>query len=451
MREIVQEGEPVLREKAKPVPNVMFGSKELDELIRDMSELLDAEEDGVALAAPQVGAPYRLFIVRTDRTMHESRSDSPARAPASAPIVDVYINPEIVKTSRKRASADEGCLSVRGVYGTTKRHERVTIKAQRPDGTLFTRGAGGLMAQIFEHEMDHLNGTLFTDHAERLIRIPRGATKPFAFFGSPQVAAETLTVLIEHGYVPALVVTAPDARRGRGLVLTPCETKVVAEAHGIPVLTPEKLDDAAIGEIMMHECAYAIVVAYGKIFPPALITAFPKGVINIHYSLLPKYRGASPLEAALLADEKNTGVTIQKMAHELDAGDILAQEATPIAPEETARELRPRLINLGAKLLVETLPGYLEGGIIPVPQDAKKASYAHKFKKEDGELKLSDPAKTNWLKYRAYADTIGTYFYTAPPAGGRVKIAQASYTKGRKFVIEKVIPEGKRETEYRQQ
>ena len=174
MREIVQDGAPVLREVAKSVPESAFGSAELEGLVKDMSEALEAEPDGVALAAPQVAVSWRLFIVRMDRTEPPPLRDGAAEGeavPARAAEVEVYVNPEITKTSRRRAKADEGCLSVRGIYGSTARHERVTISARRPDGTRFTRGGGGLLAQIFEHEVDHLNGILFTDAAEDLVKV----------------------------------------------------------------------------------------------------------------------------------------------------------------------------------------------------------------------------------------------------------------------------------------
>jgi len=178
MKTIVQDGAKVLRDTAKPVPEELFGSAKLATLIADMTEVLDQEPEGVALAAPQIGVPYRLFIVRKDRTL-----PLPPAPPEGQPVpppppadVQVYINPEILKTSRKKARMDEGCLSVRGVYGTTKRHERVTIKARHDDGKPFQRGAGGIMAQIFEHEIDHLNGILFIDHAEHLIQIHHAPT-----------------------------------------------------------------------------------------------------------------------------------------------------------------------------------------------------------------------------------------------------------------------------------
>ncbi len=446
MKEIVQDGAPILREVAKPVPENLFGSPELVRLVNDMSEALDRSPEGVAIAAPQIGVSYRVFIVRKDRTLPPPKpTEGGPRYEVLPPEVEVYVNPEIVKTSRKRATTDEGCLSVHGVYGTTKRHERATIKARRIDGSHFQRGGGGLMAQIFEHEVDHLNGILFTDHATHLIRIPHGLAHSFAYFGTPKVASDTLVLLIERGFVPSVVVTSPDAPRGRGLALTPSETKTLALEHDIPVMTPEKLDSETIRTIGALGCDYALVVAYGKIFPETLIDAFPSGVLNVHYSLLPKYRGATPLETALLAGESETGVTIQKMAKELDAGDVLAQEATPIRPDETVRELRPRLVEMGAKLLVETLPEYLEGNLAPTPQDTSQATRAYKIKKEDGLLSLDAPAEENWNKYRAYADSIGTYFFEN---GKRIKITEASFKNG-KFVIERVIPEGKREVDYK--
>ena len=178
MKKIVQKDALVLREVAQPLPEDLFGSSKLTRLIRDMVEALDEQLEGVALAAPQVGVSYRLFIVRKDRILSikdlKKRGTSPLQL---APEVEVYINPKIVKTSRKRARADEGCLSVRNVYGTTARHERVTIRARREDGTHFERGAGGLLAQIFEHEVDHLNGILFIDHAEHLVHINHATEK----------------------------------------------------------------------------------------------------------------------------------------------------------------------------------------------------------------------------------------------------------------------------------
>jgi len=270
----------------------------------------------------------------------------------------------------------------------------------------------------------------------------------FAYFGTPYVSRDTLAILLERGLVPAVVVTSPDAPKGRGLSLTPSETKVLALEKGLPVLAPEKLDEAALAEIASYGCELAIVVAYGKILPQSLIDMFPLGVLNIHYSLLPKYRGASPVEAALLNGDAETGVTIQKMVFELDAGDVIKQQTTDIGKDETTTELRQRLIVMGAELLADILPAYVAGDIAPVPQDHALATRSGKMKKEDGLISLSDDAVKNWNKYRAYKEWPGTFFFVRKNGKDvRVKIASARYENGT-FAPARVTPEGKSEMAY---
>lgn len=168
MSVIVQDGEPVLRKTSSPVPEELFGTPELDGILKDMVQTLDGQNDGVALAAPQIGIPLRIFIVRYDRLV----PPPPEGVPLPPPEVGVYINPEFVKTAKRRVEMDEGCLSVRGIYGKTMRHNRATVKARDAEGVPFERGGGGILAQVFQHETDHLNGTLFIDHAEHLVEIP---------------------------------------------------------------------------------------------------------------------------------------------------------------------------------------------------------------------------------------------------------------------------------------
>ena len=272
--------------------------------------------------------------------------------------------------------------------------------------------------------------------------------KPFAFFGTPYVARDTLAYLASQGYIPEVVVSSPDARRGRGLTLTPSETKAWALECDLKILTPETIDADFIEQIKAYGCAYAIVVAYGKILPQALIDAFPQGILNIHYSLLPKYRGASPVEGALLNGETETGVTVQQMVYALDAGDILASETTNILPEETTRELRPRLVSLGARLLAEMLPAFEAGTLTPVPQDHVHATMTRKIRKDQGELSLQGNATENWNRYRAYAESPGTYTFLEKDGNRiRVKIRTAAYENGA-FVPVRVVPEGKNETAY---
>ena len=168
MNPIVQNGDPVLRSKAAPVPEDMFGTPELERMLEDMARALDAEPDGVALAAPQISIPYRIFIARLDRTVPPPEDGS-----KHEPELLVCINPEFIRSSQRRIEMDEGCLSVRSTYGKTKRHERATIRARGKDGSTFERGGGGLIAQIYQHEIDHLNGILFIDHATELVEVKR--------------------------------------------------------------------------------------------------------------------------------------------------------------------------------------------------------------------------------------------------------------------------------------
>lgn len=169
MKAIVQNGDPVLREIAAPVTKEQFGTAELADIIRDLAEALDAQPDGVAIAAPQVGISLRIFLVRYDRLY-------PAPEGSTVPVeVGTYINPEFTRASRRREVMDEGCLSVRGIYGKTYRHERATVRAYDEQGKIFERGAGGILAQVFQHETDHLNGILFIDHAIETYELKRNA------------------------------------------------------------------------------------------------------------------------------------------------------------------------------------------------------------------------------------------------------------------------------------
>lgn len=182
---IVQDGDPVLRAVARPVGEHEFGTPGLEETVHSMAATLDAERDGVAIAAPQVGIPLRIFLVRHDRI--EAIKEGEPKRDAD---LGVYINPEIIRTSRRTDEMDEGCLSVRRVYGKTFRYERATVRAQRIDSTRFERGGGAILAQAFQHEIDHLDGILFTDHAHDLMEISEAQLERARRTESPDTVAE---------------------------------------------------------------------------------------------------------------------------------------------------------------------------------------------------------------------------------------------------------------------
>jgi methionyl-tRNA formyltransferase len=289
-------------------------------------------------------------------------------------------------------------------------------------------------------------------------------TQPtIAFFGTPELCLPILDMLAQHGFSPALVITNPDRPVGRKFIMTPPPVKVWAQEHTIPVLQPEKLDSDFKTAFETYNIDLSIVVAYGKIMPNWLIEMPKYQTLNIHYSLLPKYRGASPVESALLHGETETGVCIQKMVHAMDAGPLVACETILIEPNETHEDLRNRLNVIGAQMLVNTIPEYIAGNITPTEQ-VGEPSYCYRTEKSDGEVNLKTMSPVElWNRYRAYHGWPGIFFFETPPLsspsqgevpagrrGIRIKITQAHFSEG-KFIIEKVIPEGKSEIDWKQE
>ncbi len=265
-----------------------------------------------------------------------------------------------------------------------------------------------------------------------------------AFWGTPALTTTYLDALFSAGMTPVVIITNPDRPKGRGHEMTATPAKLWGQAHNIPVLQPEVLDEAFSFQLSAFNLDVSIVVAYGKIIPQNYIDLPKYKTLNVHYSLLPKYRGAAPTESAILNGDTETGCSIQVMAFKLDSGPIIAEEKTAIAPAETTTDLRGRLTEIGAKLLVVTIPKYLAGEITPKEQDDSLATRSGKIKKEDGLIDpAGDPAE-NYKKFRAYIEWPRTYFFVD---GKRVIVTQAHLENGL-FSIDKVLPEGKHEIAY---
>ncbi|MBI2342749.1 MAG: methionyl-tRNA formyltransferase [Deltaproteobacteria bacterium] len=213
------------------------------------------------------------------------------------------------------------------------------------------------------------------------------------FIGTADFATATLQALQASSHTIAAVVTQPDRPAGRGQRLRPSPIAATAAAMGIPVLKPESLKPPVILETLRSHATECIVVAaYGMMIPPPLLTLPPHGCVNLHPSLLPKYRGAAPIQHALLNGETLTGVTTIVLVEAMDAGDILLQEKVPIAPGETAPALTDRLARLGASLVVRTLDGLEARQITPRPQDGRAATFAPLLAKDDGRIDWHRPA-----------------------------------------------------------
>ena len=287
-----------------------------------------------------------------------------------------------------------------------------------------------------------------------------------AFFGTPQFAVPSLRQLLASTHEVRGIVTQPDKPRGRGQKVTDAPVKSLATDRGLPVLQPEKLRDAAFLTVFgSWGVDLGVVVAYGKILPDELLSIPRLGMINVHASLLPKYRGAAPVHRAVIAGEPETGITIMRVAQTLDAGDMLAQVGRPIGPDETSEDIERALADLGARALVDVVDQMERGDVIEEPQDGDAATYAPKLRKEEGliDWALASTAVHNrvrglypWPHAYTYLDgmrlillkTRVTDKRTTHPPGTVIGAANDEITvaagDGRVIAIDALQPEGRR-------
>ena len=230
------------------------------------------------------------------------------------------------------------------------------------------------------------------------------------FAGTPEFAAVALRDLTAAGHDIALVLTQPDRPAGRGMKLTPGAVKVVALAHGLPLFQPGSLKDTAAQQRLKAVAAEVMVVAaYGMILPQAVLDIPPSGGLNIHASLLPRWRGAAPIQRAILAGDQETGITIMQMDTGLDTGEILAKHAIPIEESDTAQTLHDKLAALGGTAIVEALNALEQGSLVLEAQDNAQATYAAKLTKEEGLVDWTKPASEITRAVRAYNPFPGAY------------------------------------------
>ena len=231
------------------------------------------------------------------------------------------------------------------------------------------------------------------------------------FMGTPDFAVPVLEKLSTSFQIVG-VITQPDRPSGRGRKLIPPAVKVSAESLNLEIFQPQDVNSkSSLDLIKSWNPDLITVAAFGQILSPTLLAIPPFGCLNVHASLLPRWRGASPINAAILENDSSSGVTIMKMAEGLDDGPILAQESTSIQSQETAGSLSDRLSVIGADLLVKTIPPYISGDIQTQTQDQSKVTYAHLLKRGDGLLDFNQPAEQLARKVRAYSPWPGTFTY----------------------------------------
>ncbi|MFZ0828134.1 MAG: methionyl-tRNA formyltransferase [Verrucomicrobiia bacterium] len=250
------------------------------------------------------------------------------------------------------------------------------------------------------------------------------------FMGTAELSCASLAALVrDEKFQVVTAVTQPDKPRGRDLKSQPSPVKSLALKLGLPVLQPERArDDIFIAELRELKPDLIVVVAYGQILPQSILDLPRFGCLNVHTSLLPKYRGAAPIQWAIASGDIETGVTLMKMDAGLDTGPIVSQRRTPICPEDDSATLHDRLAQLGADLLVQTIPDYVAGKIPPLPQPAEGASYAAKIKKEDGHIDWNQPAQHIWNRLRAFTPWPGAFTFLG---GARTARPHEAETRGR--------------------
>ncbi|HEX3856061.1 MAG TPA: methionyl-tRNA formyltransferase [Verrucomicrobiae bacterium] len=239
------------------------------------------------------------------------------------------------------------------------------------------------------------------------------------FMGTAELSCASLEKLASGSqFQIAAVVTQPDKPKGREMKLQFSPVKILAEKLRLPILQPVKArDEKFISQLRELKSDLIVVVAYGQILPQSILDLPKFGCLNVHTSLLPKFRGASPIQSAILNGETETGVTIMKMDAGLDTGGIISQTRTPILPEDNSQTLHDRLAQIGAELLVETIPDYVSGKILPKPQPAEGASYAAKIKKEDGKIDWNEPAEKILTRLRAFTPWPGAFTFLPDSVG----------------------------------
>ncbi len=244
------------------------------------------------------------------------------------------------------------------------------------------------------------------------------------FMGTPEISAICLGQLISDGHNVCAVVTREDKPRGRGNVMTPTPTKVLALSHGIPVYEPKTLRDEAFDELLRKiDPELIVVVAYGKILPSSVLDYSKYGCINLHVSLLPKYRGAAPMQRAIMEGETETGVTVMYMNEGLDTGDIIAVEKFPISPTDNFETIHDRSAEVGGALLSRTIREIENGTATRVPQDESRATYAAKIEKSDCKIDFSISAEKLDCMIRGVTPIPGAFAYLN---GKMLKIFKAS-------------------------
>ena len=289
----------------------------------------------------------------------------------------------------------------------------------------------------------------------------------FAFFGTSEFAVKILDKLIENGYIPSLVITTPDKPQGRKMIMTPSPVKVFAQKHNLKIIQPERLAvKPPLGGLTAKWLDLFIVASYGKIIPKSILDIPKFGTLNVHPSLLPKFRGPSPIQSFILSGEEKTGATIMLMDEQVDHGSIIAQRELKFSisnfqfPKPSAKQLEEKLAELGGEMLIDAIPKWINGEIKAIEQNHDQATFTKKITKEDGlvDLEKNSP-EIIYRKFLAFQPWPGIYYFVsknnqplspeASASQGKIRVIITDMElKDGLLLIKKVKPESKNEMEY---
>ncbi len=423
-RKILTDPNPILRQETQ---EVQIFDGELQELIDDMIFTM-RDADGIGLAAPQIGELRKILVVE-----YENQNDKENSFPLS-----VLINPKIDEISKEEEFMAEGCLSFPGKELYIKRPSVVNITACDRWGNSISFKARGLFSRALQHEIDHINGVLMVDHVKELKTI---------FIGNGNLGLPTLDMLTSNPqYKLEAVFTSNDQLVGRKKIIAETEVAKKAKEIGAKIYKIETIKSPdVVKKIRNINPDIMILADYREIVPENIFEIPRLGVLNIHPSILPKYRGPSPVVSTILNGDKTTGVSIIKIDQGVDTGNVLAQIETKIRSRETAISLKKRLAEIGADLLAELIPYYIAGEISPIKQKDDFSSGTIKLSKDQGKLSGRESSIVIDRMVRALNPWPGVYLVKD---NKRIYLTKSHLDKNRKLVIDKIKPEGKKEMNY---
>ncbi len=422
---IFKDKDPILREATDKVDNF---DMELQDFIDNMIETMRTNK-GIGLAAPQVGRSKKILVCEFEGTKEDKKDGFP---------LTVICNPEIIEKSKTCSKMVEGCLSFPGMELVVERPNKITIKGKDRYGEDIEIEAGELYAKVLQHESDHLNSTLLIDHLREM---------KVVFFGGGEFGLDTLELLNKDPqYIIEKVYTTKQTALTRGKKED--SNKIIEKAKKLKLdykIVKSLKNDKIIDEIKKTKAELGIVVDFGLIIPEKVFSIPEFGVLNIHPSLLPKYRGPSPIQSTILGGDKKTGVSIIKIDQGVDSGDIIAQTEIKLKKTEAYPILKEFLAKTGASLLVNSIPYYIAGEITPKKQNHEKATFTKMFIKSDGEVGDTTLEIEVDRKVRALNPWPGVFTFAGKK---RIKILSTHKDREEKLVIDRVQPEGKNEMTY---